>query len=117
MLGIFMLVGVSGKNSILLIDFANRLLEEGKTRQEAIIIAGQKRLRPILMTSFALIIGTLPVAIGISETASMRTSMGVAIIGGLISSTILTLVVVPALFGYIDRFRVWIKDRLWRLAQ
>jgi len=117
MLGIFMLVGVSGKNSILLVDFANRLLEEGKTRQEAIIIAGQKRLRPILMTSFALIVGTLPVAIGISETASMRTSMGVAIIGGLISSTILTLVVVPALFGYIDRFRVWIKDRLWRLAQ
>ncbi|MFM7557266.1 MAG: efflux RND transporter permease subunit, partial [Alphaproteobacteria bacterium] len=90
MLGIFMLVSVSGKNSILLIDFANRLIAEGKSRTDALIIAGRMRLRPILMTSIALIVGTLPVAIGFSETASMRTSMGVAIIGGLISSTLLT---------------------------
>lgn len=116
MLGIFILVGVAGKNSILLIDFANRLLEEGKSRSEAIIISGRQRLRPILMTSLALIVGTLPVAIGMSETSSMRTSMGVAIIGGLISSTLLTLVVVPAVFSYIDRFRVWIKAKLWKLV-
>jgi HAE1 family hydrophobic/amphiphilic exporter-1 len=117
MLGIFMLVSVSGKNSILLIDFTNRLIEEGKSRTEALIIAGRMRLRPILMTSIALIVGTLPVAIGFSETASMRTSMGVAIIGGLISSTLLTLVVVPAVFSYIDRFRIWVKAKLWKMVQ
>ena len=117
MLGIFMLVSVSGKNSILLIDFTNRLIEEGKSRTEALVIAGRMRLRPILMTSIALIVGTLPVAIGFSETASMRTSMGVAIIGGLISSTLLTLVVVPAVFSYIDRFRIWIKAKLWKMVE
>lgn len=117
MLGIFMLVSVSGKNSILLIDFTNRLIDEGKSRTEALIIAGRVRLRPILMTSIALIVGTLPVAIGFTETASMRTSMGVAIIGGLISSTLLTLVVVPAVFSYIDRFRIWIKAKLWKMVE
>ena len=117
MLGIFMLVSVSGKNSILLIDFTNRLIAEGKSRTEALVIAGRVRLRPILMTSIALIVGTLPVAIGFSETASMRTSMGVAIIGGLISSTLLTLVVVPAVFSYIDRFRIWIKAKLWKMVE
>ncbi len=117
MLGIFMLVSVSGKNSILLIDFANRLIADGKSRTEALIIAGRMRLRPILMTSIALIVGTLPVAIGFSETAAMRTSMGVAIIGGLISSTLLTLVVVPAVFSYIDRFRIWIKALLWKIVE
>ncbi len=111
MLGIFMLIGVSGKNSILLIDFTNQLMEQGKSRRDALIEAGRVRLRPILMTSFALIAGTLPVAIGLSESSSQRTAMGVAIIGGLISSTALTLVVVPAVFSYIDRFRIWIKSK------
>ena len=101
----------------MLIDFANRLLEQGKSRNEAMIMAGKMRLRPILMTSFALIAGTLPIAIGFSETASSRTAMGIAIIGGLISSTILTLVVVPAVFSYIDRFRVWIKARLEKIVE
>lgn len=117
MLGVFMLVSVSGKNSILLIDYANRLIAEGKSREEALIIAGKIRLRPILMTTIALIVGTLPVAIGFSETASMRTAMGVAIIGGLISSTILTLVVLPAVFGYIDRFRLWVKKFLSKVVE
>ncbi len=117
MLGIFMLVSVSGKNSILLIDFTNRLIEEGKSRTEALITAGRLRLRPIIMTSIALIVGTLPVAIGFSETASMRTSMGVAIIGGLISSTLLTLILVPAVFSYIDRFRIWTKAKLAKMVE
>jgi HAE1 family hydrophobic/amphiphilic exporter-1 len=117
MLGIFMLIGVSGKNSILLIDYTNKLIESGKTRHEALIIAGKMRLRPILMTSFALIAGTIPVAIGFSETASMRTSMGVAIIGGLISSTLLTLVVVPAVFGYIETAKVFLKKFLTKLVE
>lgn len=116
MLGIFMLIGVSGKNSILLIDFTNHLIAQGKTRSEALVEAGKVRLRPILMTSFALIAGTLPVAIGLSESSSQRTAMGVAIIGGLISSTALTLVVVPAVFSYIDRFRLWTKAKMARLV-
>jgi HAE1 family hydrophobic/amphiphilic exporter-1 len=112
LLGIFMLIGVSGKNSILLIDFTNHLMAQGKSRSEALILAGKTRLRPILMTSFALIAGTLPVAIGLNESSAQRTAMGAAIIGGLISSTLLTLVVVPAVFSYIDRFRLAAKKKL-----
>jgi hydrophobic/amphiphilic exporter-1 (mainly G- bacteria), HAE1 family len=117
LLGIFLLIGVSGKNSILLIDFTNHLIEQGKSRRDALIEAGKIRLRPILMTSFALIFGTLPVAIGLNESSAQRTAMGVAIIGGLVSSTILTLVVVPAVFSYIDRFRVWVKSCLSKIVE
>jgi HAE1 family hydrophobic/amphiphilic exporter-1 len=107
-----MLIAVAGKNSILLIDFTNHLIEKGYSRRDALIAAGKIRLRPILMTSFALIAGTLPVAIGLSEVSKPRTGMGVAIISGLISSTILTLIVVPAVFSYIDRFRVAAKSKM-----
>jgi HAE1 family hydrophobic/amphiphilic exporter-1 len=82
-------------------------MAEGKSRAEALVQAGKTRLRPILMTSFALIAGTLPVAIGMNAASKTRTAMGVAIIGGMISSTILTLIVVPAVFTYVDRFRIW----------
>jgi len=115
-LGIFMLVAVAGKNSILLIDFTNHLIDKGYSRTDALIAAGKIRLRPILMTSFALIAGTLPVAIGLSEVSKPRTGMGVAIIGGLITSTILTLVVVPAVFSYIDNFRIWAKNKLTKIV-
>ena len=114
-LGLFMLLAVVSKNAILLIDFTNHLIEQGKSRSEALIEAGKIRLRPILMTTFALIAGTIPVAIGMSEVSKPRTGMGVAIIGGLISSTILTLVVVPAVFSYIDRFRIWAKEKLAKI--
>jgi HAE1 family hydrophobic/amphiphilic exporter-1 len=77
--------------------------------------AGTKRLRPILMTSIALIAGTLPTALGLSEASRSRTSMGIAIIGGLISSTLLTLVVIPAAYGYIDDFRQWASRILARI--
>lgn len=116
-LGIFLLLGVSGKNSILLVDYTRQLMAEGMSRSEALIAAGKARLRPILMTSFALIAGTIPVAIGLNEASKMRTSMGIAIIGGMISSTILTLVVVPAAFTYIDRFRVWFESGFVRLSR
>ena len=105
--GFFMLLGVAGKNGILLVDYARQAMAEGKSRAEALLEAGRVRLRPILMTSFALIAGTLPAAIGLNEASRTRTAMGVAIIGGIISSTILTLLVVPAVFTYVDRFRVW----------
>lgn len=114
-LGIFLLLGVAGKNSILLVDFANQMMGEGKSRSDAIIAAGKARLRPILMTSFALIAGTMPIAIGLNEASKPRTSMGWAIVGGLISSTLLTLIVVPAIFSYVDRYRVWSKGLMARL--
>ncbi|TGL96612.1 efflux RND transporter permease subunit [Leptospira barantonii] len=109
MIGLIMLIGVATKNSILLVDFTNQLLDQGKEMKEAIIEAGRERLRPILMTSFALIAGMLPIAIGLNEASRQRTSMGVAIIGGLISSTVLTLVVVPAAFSYIEKLNQFVR--------
>ncbi len=116
MIGCIMLLGVATKNSILLVDYANQLIEQGLDRSNAMIQAGKTRLRPILMTTMALIAGTAPVALGLNEASRQRTSMGIAIIGGLISSTILTLVVIPAAFSYIDRFRLWSKNRLRKLV-
>lgn len=106
-LGLFMLIGVAGKNGILLVDFTKQLMDEGMDRASALVQAGKTRLRPILMTSFALIAGTLPTAIGLNPASRTRTSMGVAIVAGVLLSTVLTLIVVPALFVYVDRFRVW----------
>jgi hydrophobic/amphiphilic exporter-1 (mainly G- bacteria), HAE1 family len=107
MIGIVMLLGVVAKNSILVVDYTNQLMDEGMERTQALIKACRTRLRPILMTSIALIAGITPVAIGLSEIAKMRQSMGVAIIGGVSSSTLLSLIVVPAAFGYLDDFRKW----------
>jgi HAE1 family hydrophobic/amphiphilic exporter-1 len=114
-IGVIMLLGVATKNSILLVDYANQKIQAGMTRSEALIASGRSRLRPILMTTMALIAGTVPVAMGLNEASRQRTSMGVAIIGGLISSTLLTLVVIPAAFSYIDRFRLWSKNGLKRI--
>ena len=112
MIGVILLMGLVAKNSILLVDRAMENLRAGKDRAAAIFEAGQVRLRPILMTTFAMIAGTLPVALGLGEASKSRTAMGIAIIGGLIVSTIVTLVVVPAIFGYIDRFRELIEARV-----
>ena len=106
--GIFMLVGVAGKNSILLVDFIRQRMNEGHDLASATISAGKDRLRPIIMTSMALIAGAIPVAIGINKASGMRTGMGIAIIGGLVSSTLLTLLVIPAVYSYIHRFEIWI---------
>jgi HAE1 family hydrophobic/amphiphilic exporter-1 len=115
MIGCIMLMGIATKNSILLVDYTNQLVNEGMSRADAVIKAGKTRLRPILMTTVALIAGMLPVAIGLNEASKQRVSMGIAIIGGLISSTLLTLVVVPASYSYIDRFRVWSQKLLKRV--
>ena len=115
MIGAIMLLGVSTKNSILLVDFANQKLREGADRTTAMIEAGRTRLRPILMTTMALIAGTIPIALGLNEASRQRTSMGISIIGGLISSTLLTLLVVPAAYAYIDRFRVWSNALMKRI--
>jgi HAE1 family hydrophobic/amphiphilic exporter-1 len=111
MIGIIMLLGLVTKNSILLVDFALEGVRSGMSRKEAIARAGRIRLRPILMTTFAMLAGTLPMALGIGEAAKFRTGMGVVIIGGLIISTVITLLVVPALFEYIDIFREAIESK------
>ena len=112
MIGCIMLLGVATKNSILLVDYANQQVQAGMSLYDAIIASGKSRLRPILMTSFALIGGMLPLAIGLNEASKQRTSMGIAVIGGLISSTLLTLVIIPAAYSFIERFRVWSGAKL-----
>jgi len=115
MIGCILLLGVATKNSILLVDATNQLVEKGMDHASAILEAGNHRLRPILMTTIALIAGMLPVAIGLNEASRQRTSMGVGIIGGLISSTILTLLVVPAAYSYIERFRVFTLQKMKKI--
>ena len=115
MIGCILLLGVATKNSILLVDHIQQSLKEGKDLKDAILEAGKVRLRPIMMTSFALIAGMLPVAIPITETAKQRSSMGIAVIGGLITSTVLTLVVVPAAYSYINRFQNWVMRIFGRI--
>lgn len=105
MIGCIMLMGLATKNSIILIDYISQLREQGKDMTTAIIEAGRVRLRPILMTSLALIAGMVPVAIGLNEVSNQRTSLGTAVIGGVISSTLLTLIVIPAIFTYMEKLR------------
>jgi HAE1 family hydrophobic/amphiphilic exporter-1 len=101
-IGLIMLMGLVTKNSILLIDFTNVLRRRGMKRFEAIIEAGSTRLRPILMTTLAMILGMIPVAAGFGTSSSFRAAIGYTIIGGLTSSTILTLVVVPVVYSIVD---------------
>jgi HAE1 family hydrophobic/amphiphilic exporter-1 len=115
MIGCILLLGIATKNSILLVDYANQEVQKGVSRRDAMIAAGKTRLRPILMTSVALIAGMLPIAIGLNEASKQRTTMGVAVIGGLISSTLLSLLIVPAAYIYIDAFRVYAKKVLGKL--
>ena len=118
MIGALMLMGIATKNSILLVDYAKKMMEErGMNREEAIVAAGKVRLRPILMTSIALIAGMLPIAVGLSELSNQRAGMGIAVIGGVVTSTLLTLALVPALFGYFDRFRVWSLELVKKMVR
>ena len=111
MIGIVFLMGLVTKNAILLVDFANRGRREGLGRVEALLAAGQVRLRPILMTTSAMIFGMLPLAIGLGEGAEQQAPMGRAIIGGVMTSTLLTLVVVPVIFSYLDALEQRLKPR------
>jgi hydrophobic/amphiphilic exporter-1 (mainly G- bacteria), HAE1 family len=101
-IGFIMLMGLVTKNAILLVDFANRTRRAGASVTEALLAAGQVRLRPILMTTAAMIGGMLPLALGIGEGGETQAPMGRAIIGGVITSTLLTLVVVPVIYTYLD---------------
>jgi multidrug efflux pump subunit AcrB len=100
-IGIIMLMGLVVKSAILLVDFANQAQRQGATPYAAILQAGQVRLRPIMMTTFAMIFGMLPMALGLGEGGELQSAMGRAVIGGLITSTLLTLIVVPVLYLYL----------------
>jgi HAE1 family hydrophobic/amphiphilic exporter-1 len=104
MIGVIMLMGLVTKNAILLIDNANARRREGVERGEALVEAGAVRLRPIIMTTSAMIAGMLPVALSLGEGGAFRAPMARAVIGGLITSTLLTLVVVPVAYTYLDGF-------------
>jgi HAE1 family hydrophobic/amphiphilic exporter-1 len=110
-IGFIMLMGLVVKNAILLVDFANQSQREGLSQHDAVLRAGQVRLRPIIMTTLAMIFGMLPMAIGLGEGSEAQTPMGRAVIGGLITSTLLTLVVVPVLYTYLDNLPRWFKRR------
>jgi HAE1 family hydrophobic/amphiphilic exporter-1 len=111
LIGVILLMGIVAKNAILLIDFAKWSEEAGMPRREAIVEAGRARLRPILMTTFALIAGMIPVALGQGEGADFRAPLGRAIIGGVITSTVLTLLVIPTFYDILSGMR----DRLGRM--
>ncbi|MDD4506844.1 MAG: efflux RND transporter permease subunit [Sulfurospirillaceae bacterium] len=109
MIGIILLLGMVGKNAILVVDFANRAIKEGKEIDEALLEAGEKRLRPILMTTFAMIGAMLPLAFGSGAGHESNAPMALAIIGGLLSSTVLTLLVVPAIYKFMYPMDSWLR--------
>ena len=108
-IGVIMLMGLVTKNAILLVDFAIRSRETGLARSEALLLAAKVRLRPILMTTLAMIFGMVPLAFALSEGSEQRAPMGQAVIGGVITSSLLTLVVVPVAYCYMDDLANWFK--------
>jgi HAE1 family hydrophobic/amphiphilic exporter-1 len=120
-IGIVMLMGLVTKNAILLVDFTIRMREEyvdaqgqrveGMNRTEALLHAAKVRLRPILMTTLAMIFGMVPLAFALSEGSEQRAPMGQAVIGGVITSSLLTLVVVPVVYCYLDDLANWLRRR------
>jgi HAE1 family hydrophobic/amphiphilic exporter-1 len=124
-IGVIMLMGLVTKNAILLLDFAIRAregLDNGDgtyqaplSRTEALLMAAKVRLRPILMTTLAMIFGMMPLALSTSEGAEQRAPLGQAVIGGVITSSLLTLVVVPVVYCYLDDLTQWLK-RLWGVS-
>jgi HAE1 family hydrophobic/amphiphilic exporter-1 len=112
MIGFIMLMGLVTKNGILLVEFTNQLRAQGKSTHEALLEAGPVRLRPILMTSVAMIAGMIPVALARGDGAETRVPMAVAIIGGLVTSTVLTLGIVPVFYSCVDQLRNWVMRRV-----
>ena len=111
-IGIIMLMGLVTKNAILLVDFAIRARQDGMAREEALLMAARVRLRPILMTTLAMIFGMVPLAFALTEGSEQRAPMGQAVIGGVITSSLLTLVVVPVVYCYMDDLAGWLR-RVW----
>src|SRR5206468_4669380 len=112
-IGILMLMGIVTKNAIMLVEFAVEAIREGKPRHEAIIDAGMKRARPIVMTTIAMAAGMIPSALAFGAGGEFRSPMALAVIGGLLFSTVLSLVFVPAMFMLMDD----VGNLAWRLAR
>ena len=116
MIGVLLLMGLVTKNAILLVDNANQQRREGKSMIDALVEAGVTRLRPIVMTTLAMIFGMIPIALGTGEGGELRAPMARAVIGGLLTSTLLTLVVVPVVCAYLTEMTEWMTRRRARLA-
>jgi multidrug efflux pump subunit AcrB len=115
LIGFLMLMGIAAKNSILLVEYAIVAMRDGALdRVHALLEAARKRVRPIVMTTVAMSAGMLPIALGIGADAEKRAPMAIAVIGGLVSSTVLSLVYVPAFFTVMDDLQRWITKRLGR---
>jgi multidrug efflux pump subunit AcrB len=114
-IGFLMLMGIVAKNSILLVDFAIEEMRAGKSRLEAILESGHKRAQPIVMTTVAMVAGMLPVAVGFSGDSDFRSPMAIAVIGGLATSTLLTLIIVPAVFTVFDDIERWLAPKAGKL--
>jgi HAE1 family hydrophobic/amphiphilic exporter-1 len=106
-----MLIGLMGRNAILLLDYTNTLRARGLERTEAIVEAGAKRLRPILMTTTATMVGMLPVALRFGRASEIRAPMAIVVIGGLMVSSVLTLVVIPVLYSVFDDITTKLKRK------
>ena len=115
MIGVIMLMGIVTKNAILLIDSANERRREGQNLHDALVHAGEVRLRPIIMTTLATIVGMLPIAFGLGAGGEGRAPMARAVIGGLITSTFLTLLVVPVVYIYLEEFGEWFQVKILRM--
>jgi multidrug efflux pump subunit AcrB len=111
-IGLLMLLGIVAKNSILLIDFAIEEMRTGVDRETAILDAAHKRAQPIVMTTIAMIAGMIPISLGITGDSSFRAPMAIAVIGGLATSTLLTLLIVPAAFTMVDDIEAWLAPRI-----
>ena len=111
-IGIIMLIGIAVNDSIILVDAINQLKEKGFGLKEAIVEAGKRRIRPIVMTSLTTILALLPLTFGWGEGAALRSPMAVAVIGGLFTSTLLTLAVIPCLYSILDQFREVVSNLL-----
>jgi HAE1 family hydrophobic/amphiphilic exporter-1 len=112
MIGFIMLMGLVTKNAILLVDFANQARRKGISRDTALLQAAEIRLRPILMTSLAMVFGMVPLALGLGAGSEQRAPMGQAVIGGVITSSLLTLLVVPVLYAMLDDLKTAIRRTL-----
>jgi len=110
-----MLLGLAAKNSILLVEYAIEREREGMTQREALLEACRERARPIVMTTMAMMAGMLPTALALEKGAEFRQPMAVAVIGGLMTSTALSLVLVPVVYEFVDDFERWLKPRLAKL--
>jgi HAE1 family hydrophobic/amphiphilic exporter-1 len=116
LIGFLMLLGLAAKNSILLVEYAIEREREGMSQREALIEACRERARPIVMTTLAMMAGMLPTAFALEKGAEFRQPMAVAVIGGLITSTVLSLVLVPVVYEFVDDFEQWLKPRLAKLV-